>query len=250
MPKTGSTFIASFLVKYTGYPMNNYSYNYGNSVMDLYYPSLVKYYKNNHVLHPHIHATTSNIQLINKFSMTPIILIRRIEDILISLREYVNKHHYLMECFFCFGPKTEYWSPGVKNQTCDFIVNDFLHRPENEQMDILIDLCSVWLISFYVSWSYAINKGRVEAKIFKYEDFVSDPVSFFEKMTDFAQIPQDKDKIVRVLDEMSDGIKSSKNHNFNVGKIGRGKEILTKEQSDRIRRLSNYFDDITIENIL
>ena len=101
MPKSGSTFLANALSELTGYRYVNLAYAYERSEQNLYLPKLIDSFSFGSVTHLHVRATESTIDLMKMFSIRPVILVRNIFDIVVSIRDHMFNEGFEFPTFFC-----------------------------------------------------------------------------------------------------------------------------------------------------
>ena len=106
MPKSGSTFLASALTHATGYSNVVLAFGFEQNEQDLYLPALIRNSGFDTVTQQHMRATDPNLRLLAAFHMAPIVLVRNLEDITISLYDHLHNTAikasmgYLNESFF------------------------------------------------------------------------------------------------------------------------------------------------------
>ena len=100
MPKSGSTFMAHTLSELTGYRYVNLAYAYERNEQTLYLPKLIDSYSFGSVTHLHVRATESTIDLMKMFSIRPVILVRNIFDIVVSVRDHMFQEGFEIHTFY------------------------------------------------------------------------------------------------------------------------------------------------------
>src|SRR5215470_8177431 len=84
-PKSGSTFLANTLRKATGLPDFRLCSGYATNEHDLYLPSLCLMNRYGCVSQLHIKGTFHNAALMQAFGIKPVVVVRQIDDIVVSL---------------------------------------------------------------------------------------------------------------------------------------------------------------------
>ena len=76
----------------TGYAHSYLAFAYKNVEQELYLPRIVDNYGKGVVVHQHFKANEPNLDLLMEFSIQPIVLVRNVFDVLVSLRDHLNKY--------------------------------------------------------------------------------------------------------------------------------------------------------------
>lgn len=226
MPKSGSTFLTQVLVKLTGYEGSGLWYAPINE-QDLYLPKLLISTEFPNISRQHVRATDPNIELMKIFSIRPIILVRDIFDVVISLQDYFYNKTLIVP--FCYLDK------------------NFYKLDSETQRDFIIDLALPWFFNFYVSWHNAyFNKYIDEALWIQFKDLILDKTITIRKILNFYKI----DKTDREIQSAIESLEKDKNKiNMNKGIIGRGSKLLTKKQKEKIIELSDYYPGVDFKYI-
>ena len=227
MPKSGSTFLANALSELTGYPYVYLAYAYERSEQSLYLPKLIDNYDVGTVTHLHLRATDSAIDLMRMFSIRPVILVRNIFDIVVSIRDHLFNEGYEFPTFFC-----------------DQAIN---RLDEQSQFDFIIEHGIPWYFNFYVSWHQAVAKKHTEGLWLKYEEIVTDWHQTLRTVADFYRLDKTEAEIDRALQQTL--AKSKKKTRLNKGVAGRNLTALTDRQRDRIARMARFYPDIDFSNM-
>lgn len=219
MPKSGSTFLTSALAEVTG-AMKFFLGNEYASEQDFYYPRMVDTWNMRLVSHQHAHPNRTNIECLIKFEIKPIIQVRNIFDIVVSAKDHLNTLR--RDNVF---PKTP----------------DYRSLPEEQKIDAVIDHHVAWQLQFYDGWM----RADIEKCVISYEDMIADYSGTIARALEFYNIEAPEDKIIEVADRLN----ATKNTNaegtrFNKGEAGRGAEMLSDAQKDRIRRMASYFTSV------
>lgn len=227
MPKSGSTFLVNALSELTGYRYVYLAYAYERSEQNLYLPKLIDSFSFGSVTHIHLRATESTIDLMKMFSIRPVILVRNIFDIVVSIRDHMFNEGFEFPTFFCD--------------------ENFEDLDEKSQFDFIIEQGIPWYFNFYVSWHKAISEKRIEGLWLIYEEVVSDWHKTLRVVADFYGIDKADEEIDHALQQTA--IKSKKKIRFNKGVVGRGLTFLTKEQRDRIVSMARFYPWIDFSKI-
>jgi len=230
--------------------LNQNGDGYKNNIIPthlLYFPKLFMYSCAgfNTISHHHIIA---NVQALYNFksltNIIPIVTTRNIMDALISLRD-----HWIQAYEGMTDIEITYAFDNIITRFCTRATLDkFMTKSFEYQMDFLIDLGSPWFFEFILSWEEVKRKSILNALIIRYEDFIKDECGAIAEAIRFVGENVDEEKIRRVVEK---GRKHKKENRLNVGKAGRGRELLTDCQQERIRRIGQYYadDDIIMKYV-
>jgi hypothetical protein len=167
----------------------------------------------------HLVATGANLRILKHFKIPAVILLRNLFDVVVSMRDHMNGNEYFSSIL---------------------IPNRYSSLNESDKIDYIIDTAVPWMVTFYVSWVQALERGDVRTEFVFYEDMIGDPVPFFQKSCQCLGISTSAADIEAALDR----VEKSATTRFNVGKSGRGVSELTALQIARIRRHADYYPGI------
>jgi len=224
-PRSGSTFLSNVLCGLTGMSYRRLCSAYSTNEHDLYLPALCLYNSTGAVSQLHMKGTFHNVSLLNTFGIKPIILVRDIFDIIVSLMANIRSKEALPGFDIGFNGYSFIW-----------LESRLLHEDDSHLLDALIDLAVPWYVNFYVSWYRLCAQGEIQAKWVSYETMMADKRASINEILDFLQAPN--------LSRNTEEILTRKYATFNVGRNGRGREILSAAQQDRVRRLCSYYPDV------
>jgi Sulfotransferase domain len=173
----------------------------------------------------HMKGTFHNAGLMRSFGIRPIILVRRIEDIVVSLQ------HDLKE-------KRQRRSLGTGRSGYSFVWQDqSTQELSNERLlDMIIDLAVPWFVNFYVSWYRLCEQGAVDALWVTYEELFDDKEKTVQRVLDFLGL--------RGAAGIEPDILSRKYRTFRDGRVGQGALTLTAEQQRRLRERFSYYPGV------
>jgi Sulfotransferase domain len=220
MPRTASTFLTSALSELTGYKKLSLTYSYGRSEQELYFPKLLDSYGFGTVTQQHLRATQANVDLMKSFSIRPIILVRDIFDVTISIRDFLR----LEGC----------------GRWPTFYCNDsFWELDEQSQLDSIIRLGLPWFFSFYVSWFETCRGHELEALWLTYEEARADWENTLNRIMQFYNLEADKGAVRGALERTWK--EDNSKIRVNKGVTGRGRRELTEVQRSEIARLASFY---------
>lgn len=216
MPKSGSSFLMQVLYHLTGYERVPFAFAYMRNEQDLYLPQLLRYARRNTVTQQHCRATQPNVALLQAFGIRPVILVRNIHDIVVSLTDFYD--HGAVYNSFLFG----HWE---------------LLSPSG-RIDAVIDHIVPWYLSFYASWVETCERKQLDALFVTYEDMIADKPGTISAVARFLDIAKsDADCAIAVARAEGETGATRKNQ----GVSGRGASRLTDEQKARIARLTEAY---------
>lgn len=216
MPKSGSTFLTESLVKLTGRQRCFFSFAYRQNEQELYLPDLIAVAGENTVTQQHCRATAANIQIIQAFGMRPVVLVRRLYDVVVSLADF-------------------YDTGAVANS---FLENHWMLLDGPERFDAIIDHVIPWYLAFFASWIEAAEADRVDSLLLTYEQMIADKPGTLKAICEFQEIE------TSLADCRAAVMAAEKDENairMNKGVAGRGADALSDAQKARIARLAGYY---------
>ncbi|MFT4520044.1 MAG: hypothetical protein ACI9JM_002444 [Halioglobus sp.] len=228
-PKSGSTFLANTLGKLTGYGNFRLCSGYGTNEHDLYLPALCLINRSGCVSQLHMKGSFHNAALMKAFGIKPIILVRQIDDTVVSLRKDLRK-------------KESMPGYGTGQNGYSFIWQDIdtKNLSDEELTDAIIDLAIPWYVNFYASWYRLCEQGAVNAQWVNYKGIFSDTENTLQTLLSFQGINS--------VDKVSPELLTAKYATFQQGGEGAGAAQLSSPQRERIRRLFSYYKGIDFEH--
>lgn len=214
-PKSASTYISNVIASYTGYEIGKLTDRYGRKEQDIFTPLLKRNFFKNQVIQQHVRGIPFNIEMINKYKIDGIILVRNIYDSVISFKDHLDNHSISQPMFYF----DEEWKD----------------LSDTDKYDIVIQNALPWYSSFFTSWSLNRNTSRINT-FMTYENMIADKEKFFLdclQIMNFQHI--DSNRINNSIN-LVDGKKLTANLRFNVGKVGRG-AVLSTEQKSKIEKI-------------
>ncbi len=224
-PRTGSTFLSNVLCQLTGLKYQRLCSAYSTNEHDLYLPALCIMNPVGCVSQLHMKGTYHNAALLRTFGLRPVILVRNIYDILVSLMGDVRRKEEM--------PGFE---AGMNGYSFIWLDSQLIHNDDERLLDALIDLALPWYVNFYVSWQRLCRQRAVEAKWVTYEEMMANKEETLRAILEFVG--------ARQVRPFSDEVLNKKFFTFNQGGSGRGEAMLSEAQKARIRRLFSYYPDV------
>ena len=139
VPKSGGSFLVHTLATLTGLPYFRLCAAYSTNEHDLYLPALLLTSSSGCISHLHMKGTFHNAALAQRFGIRPILLVRRIEDIVVSLQHDLKQ-------------KAQLAASAVGAVGYPFIWQDESTKDlsEEQRLDLIIDLTVPWFVSVSV----------------------------------------------------------------------------------------------------
>lgn len=212
-PKSGSTYISNLLSKLTGYPIQTAVQFFGHNEQDIFEIRLQSLIGLNAVIQQHAKGTLNNINLLSKYHIKPIFLVRNIYDVIVSLSDHTEKE----DAKYPMG----------------YIHPEYAGMSVDEKREFIIINVVPWYLDFYLSWRDASTE--VEVLWLTYENFFADQLAGLKKIVEFYELGSHYTEAT-----MKENIASmpSSGNRLNVGKAGRGEALLSHEQKQLVVRIA------------
>jgi hypothetical protein len=218
-PKSGSSFLFAAAQRPTGWAGVNFAYAYFQNEQELYLPYMLAVDRSDTVTQQHCRATIANLQILQGFGIRPVVLVRNLPDIVMSL--------------------VDFYDNGAVINT--FFADDWHKLGAEAKRDLVIDHVMAWYINFYVSWRQAAATRRMDCLFIRYEDMIADKPGTLARISEFLGLAKTADEC-RSAVAAAEG--NRENTRFNRGVAGRGAAALTEDQFARLRRLATYHPSI------
>jgi len=212
-PKSGSTFLSKALQGLTGYPEYSSVEEYGHNEQDISRRKLGRARRLS-VIQQHTKGTKSNLNILREFGMRPIVHVRNLFDVVISLHD----HFYGEDHCFPTG----------------YVHREFWRLPERDQFDYLIQMHLPWYFNFLISWHEAQRQFSLITT--SYEELFTDTSGTLRRLADFYGLDADDAAIQRALEYAS-----RQPTRLNKGVSGRGRQLLSPTQREAICRLAKVW---------
>lgn len=220
MPKSGSTFLTRSIAATTGYRHSYLACSYGNVDQELYLPKIIDAYGRGTVTQQHFKANEHNLELLQFYGITPVVLVRNIFDVLVSARDHLvheNLHNL----------------PGIH------VGADFLEFDHERQMDFVVDFIAPWHIGYFASWCQAEANG-FRFQWMSYEESVVDWPRAVSRVLEFYGVPRTQEEITQAVEMLTKAPREKTR--INQGVAGRGYTHLSAAQRDRVVQLTEYYN--------
>lgn len=213
MPKSGSTYLSNAISRLPRFRKTSLVTHYGRTEQDLDLRLALRKSRHNYVCQHHVRYNEKTSDVINRFGVTPIVLVRNVFDCVPSIRDHLRKE-------------------AVESPTAYFF-NAHPQMSDNNLERMIVQLVIPWYIQFYVSW-----KQCADAHWVTYDEVVQSPEDTLHRILRSTGAPHDLKTIRQCLAEAQDSADRR-----NVGLSGRGTQ-LHKENKDTIRSYCSFYPDV------
>jgi len=225
VPKSGSTYLANTLRHITGLLPFRLSSAYSTNEQDLFLPALCLANANGCISKLHIKGSYHNAALMRAFDIKPILLVRRIEDIVFSLAHDLRRKAQI--------PQSTTGEAGYSFVWLDENTKNF---SDAALLDLVIDIAVPWFVNFYVSWYRLREQGAVDALWLTYEQMLVDTEATVRQVLAFLGF--------RNLGAIDPGLLQRRYATFRDGRIGQGTSAMSAKQRRRIREQFAHFPGV------
>ncbi len=214
-PKSGSTFLTSLIGNLPGYSIAHYVPAYERREQEICDLEIQKFLLiENQVAQHHVRASEFTLQLIRRYNLKLIVLVRNIFDCIVSLADHMISESAVFPMAY--------------------MDQQMANKPIEYRIEAIIDLAAPWYINFFVSWWKSMPNNIV-----RYEDVVLGGIE--NKLSLISSI----DSNIKYLDVLKAGEAiRDLNTRINVGKLGRGKQLISSGLIDKVYRLSSYYPEV------
>lgn len=219
MPKSGSTFLSNAIGRLPGFRKTSLATHYGRTEQDLDASLALRKSRYNYVCQHHVRYNEKNRDVINRFSITPVVLVRDVHDCVISLRDHLRRE-------------------SVDNSMV-FANQDHLNLSDEELETFLVQMAIPWYINFYVSWHECPN-----ALWITYQEVTTDSKGVIKKiLRNLGRQDIGNDEIEAALENRNPSA-----DRMNVGRPRRG-HMLSEENKTLIRQYRSAYPSIDFSRI-
>jgi sulfotransferase family protein len=223
MPRTASTFLSEALCELTGFKRVELADAYAENEQELDVPRLLDAYSYGSVTQQHVVANRRTIELMQRYSIRPVVLVRNVFDIVVSIRDFL----YTEGCgkwptFFCTD-------------------ESFQALDDATQLEQIVELGLPWYFDFFVSWQEATRRQALDTLWITYEDAVADWEETMARIARFYGIEQDEEAIARALERTRARARSLR---LNKGTSGRGETALHESARRRIEQYARFYPGV------
>jgi hypothetical protein len=191
-------------------------------------PRLLDAYSYGTVTQQHVCANARTVQLMSEFGIRPVVLVRNIFDVVVSIRDFLL-------------------TEGCGKWPTFFTTDErFAALREQDQYGQIIELGLPWYFDFFVSWSDAARRNTLEITWLTYEAARADWAAAVRLVADFYGMRADDAAVEAALERTT---ARSSALRLNRGVAGRGKATLRAEDYERIRSYTRFYPDVDFSPI-
>lgn len=227
MPKSGSTFLSTALAGAIGYRHSYLACAYRNVEQELFVPKILDTYGRGTVVQQHLRANVPNLEVIRRFRIRTTVLVRDIMDVLVSLRDHLSNER-------------------LDNIPSLYPPHAYREQPIEQQLDYVIDYFAPWLIQFYVSWARAQQESRTDLLFLDYGTCRADWTGALRRIADQHGL----DVSAAELKQSVDRTTATNKTRMNKGVSGRGRDLLSADQVERVVRLTKVYPEVDFSPVL
>lgn len=212
MPKSGSTYLSNAIGRLPGIRKTSLVSGAARAEQEINFRVALRKSKYHYVSQQHVRYHSRTAEAIQKFQMTPVVLVRDIFDCVVSIRDH--------------------WRNESVRAPMAYVLEDHLAMDDGELDRMIVQMVIPWYINFFVSWTRC-----KDALWLRYEDVISDPVEAVACILERAGHSTDPDIISAAIYESNPAAERR-----NVGRPGRGVS-LPDELKQIIREYRDFYPD-------
>jgi hypothetical protein len=115
------------------------------------------------------------------------------------------------------------------------IIEHFMRVEPSRQIDIVIELATLWYLRFYQSWRCAKERHPDLIYVCRFEDLTTGSSDVMKGLMAFLNHPVDDEAISTAISAL---MQDREEANLNVGISGRGRQIMSKAQIERVMSIA------------
>lgn len=206
-PKSGSTFLSKLLGEIFPWPMRDACGSWGFLEQQIYPPRLIPFVDQDGIVgNQHMKGSPESIEWLNLFGFQTVIMVRDFSDTVVSLRD----HHL---------------NSGVEGSMGFLTIEMLADMSESEHIDYIITEMMPWYAAFVASWQYFAKKLDRPPIWINFRELLPTPHAAIIRVADSLSVSLDATKIDQAISQTS-----AQQIRFNVGREGRGREVLNVSQ--------------------
>ena len=220
MPKSGSTLMMEAMMRCSGY----FPHRLSGALLqeqNLLESRILDSWSFDSISTTHTRATKVNLERMHAYRIRPVVLVRNIFDVSVSMRDHIHRESI--------------WNPTFSPDPA------FLDMTPERQLDAVIDLAVPWNLFFVAEW----QRADVDKLNLRYEDVIENPVDTLERILTFYGVDKPRMDPAAAWTEAADSGVTRKN----VGRPGRGAEAFSDQQVQRVKDLAAHFPNADFGSI-
>ena len=196
MPKSGSTFLSDVIGQCPGFRRAILTPSAGRREQEIDEQLLRKLGKVSYVAQHHVRNSEWTSEMCNAYGVAPIVLVRSLQDVVVSLRDHMRRESAVFPQFFADASHAD------------------LDDSALEAM--LARLALPWYLNFYMSW-----RETPGAMMVNYEDLTASPVEVIREILSFSGANTTAEEVEEAVVKA----KAKETSRLNVGVSGRGASL-------------------------
>ncbi len=213
MPKSGSTFLSDVISQLPGFRRALLYPSSDRREQELDEFCLREVNRHDYVAQSHTRYSEWTADMCRAYNLTPIVLVRSLLDVIVSLRDHVRTQSHVWPMFFAEPPHA--------------------HQDEARLELMIAKLATPWYLNFYMSWRRAPR-----ALMVSYEEMLRDPVALTHRIVNFAGAGAPLEEVRDAVERVQAAARSR----LNVGVAGRGAK-LRAETIHTVLDLMDYYPE-------
>jgi len=240
MPKSGSSFLKSAIQQALQAPFVSLT-SFGSGRMSSYFGmngreqeicelALIKATLSSpqgFVAQHHTRYTPYLALQMGAYRLRPIVTVRNILDALVSFDDM------MLDARTDRGP--EAWVSDAPFA----LPRSYIQMPVEARLRLLAASLGVWLVQFHLSWIRGVRQNIVEPLVIRYERDILDPPRLVERLTEALELNELQAMRLKQFVDSPDREASR----FNVGRAGRGRELVPPDARDLLVAYARNFPD-------
>jgi hypothetical protein len=207
-PKSGSTFLSRALAALPGMRCVQLTPGYARREQELCESLLSRNRRKAYVAQHHVRWSVVTDELVRRFDLRVVVLVRDLFDAVISLRDHVRRESGAFPMAYL----------------------DEGHRalPDAELEAMIVRLAIPWYVNFYMCW-----RNFPDATLVRYKDLAARPAETIRRIAEGARLDPTDSQIVQAIDQ-------ARQSRFNRGIVGRGASLAPRERESILQMLRFY----------
>jgi hypothetical protein len=211
MPKSGSSFLSNVIAELRGFRRAPLVPAYDRREHELDAACLRKADRFDYVAQHHVRYSRWTADLCRDYALAPVVLVRSLFDVTVSLRDAMRHDGPLWPFFFA--------EPS------------HLAMTDEQLEEMIVRMALPWYVNFYMGW-----RSAPDALIIDYEDLALDPVGTVQSALSFCRIRATEADVRSAVER----VRLGKGSRFNVGRTGRGAGLRPELVREILRMLDFY----------
>lgn len=218
MPKSGSTYLTAIFSSLDGFRHVPLAPSYGRREQELDTLELMRFDKRDYVAQLHVRYSKETHNLMLRYGVKPVVLVRNIYDVVISIRDHLRNESVV-------GP-------------AGYVLTYMKDWPDEKLEEFIVDIVIPWYFNFFMTWQECQSKCLIT-----YEDLLKDPGATVNTINKHFLLNLSEEEIGRAID-----VANAKPTRKNIGNAGRGAQ-LNDYCRQRIHLMAKYYSGVDFSPI-